>query len=169
MFDEFKTPGTDTAQDEKPGLQAASLDDNTVDLFPALADKRMMPINAIRQPVATKTGTQISIFTPVSFDEALDIVECLRARAATTVTLDNMKKHDASRLVDFVAGASTALLGNFHKLSEQVYIFSPSNIKISAPSKASSKTNPDMPSLDFLYPQDKSSTKSWLSSGWATS
>lgn len=166
MFDEFKTPGKGIEQDEKSEVQGESPSENTVDLFPALADKRMMPINAIRQPVATKIGTQISVFAPLSFDEALDIVECLRARAATTVTLDNMKKHDASRLVDFVAGASTALLGNFHKLSEQVYVFCPSNIKISAPSKTSTKTTADIPSLDFLYPQDKSPSKSWLSSGW---
>src|SRR6516165_11502808 len=92
-----------------------------VDLFPALADRRMMPINSIRQPVANHVGTQISIFSPASFDEALDIVECLRGRAATTISLDNMKKWDANRLVDFVAGASAALDGDFHKLSEQVY------------------------------------------------
>jgi len=59
----------------------------------------------------------------VTFEEALDIVECLRGRAATTISLENMKKLDASRLVDFVAGASAALDGDFHKLSEQVYLF----------------------------------------------
>jgi FtsZ-interacting cell division protein YlmF len=67
-----------------------------------------------------------------------------------------MKKIDANRLVDFVAGASAALNGDFHKLSDQVYLFCPSNIKITAPGK-------DEPpkftgsfdatgSLDFLYP-----------------
>ena len=102
MFDQFKEPVKEAAQEEIRTTATPVKD--TVDLFPALADKRMMPINAIRQPVATRAGTQISIFAPVNFDEALDIVECLRARAATTVTLDNMRKHDASRLVDFVAG-----------------------------------------------------------------
>ena len=65
---------------------------STVDLFPALADRKMMPINSIRQPVTAKPGTQFSVFEPISFDEALDIVECLRARAATTITLDKMKR-----------------------------------------------------------------------------
>jgi len=66
----------------------------------------------------------------VSFEEALDIVEALRSRHATTISLDKLKKTDANRLVDFVAGASAALDGDFHKMTEQVFVFCPANIKI---------------------------------------
>ncbi|MBX9670083.1 MAG: cell division protein SepF [Candidatus Obscuribacterales bacterium] len=129
-----------------------------VDLFPALADRRMMQMNSMRHQAApARPGTQISIFSPVSFEEAVDIVECLRSRAATTISLENMKKIDASRLVDFVAGASAALDGDFHKLSEQVYIFCPSNIKITAEKAGSASSESeaqgtDFGALDFLYP-----------------
>lgn len=126
-----------------------------VNIFPALAERRTAALS-MRQP--TKLGTQISIFSPVSFEEALEIVECLRARAATTISLENMKKVDASRLVDFVAGASAALDGDFHKLSEQVYLFAPSNIKITAPGKSPKFTGTlDTAALDFLYPSSKDS------------
>jgi cell division inhibitor SepF len=140
-----------------------------VDLFPALADRRTMPINAIRQPVTVpRLGTQISIFSPVSFDEALDIVECLRGRAATTISLDNMKKWDASRLVDFVAGASAALDGDFHKLSDQVYLFCPSNIKITPPvaSLTKSAVTQGLNSLDFLYPNSLEAERTKTFTGW---
>ena len=142
-----------------------------IDLFPALQDRRMMNHATVRQGAPSRIGSQISMFTPVSFEEALDIVECLRSRAATTISLENMKKLDASRLVDFVAGASAAIDGDFHKLSEQVYFFAPSNIRISPPVKPvpqASNTYTDLafasaPStealnnlglgaLDFLYP-----------------
>jgi FtsZ-interacting cell division protein YlmF len=133
-----------------------------VNIFPALTDRRGMPMSARQAP--TRLGTQISVFCPVTFEEALDIVECLRGRAATTISLENMKKLDASRLVDFVAGASAALDGDFHKLSEQVYLFCPSNIKITAPGKQEASaagsslggiiSNPLglNGELDFLYP-----------------
>ncbi len=164
MFDDFNDNQEISAG--KALKSSTTSTDNTVDLFPALADKRMQPINSIRQPVQPKQGTQISVFNPITFDEALDIVECLRGRAATTITLDNMKKVDAHRLVDFVAGASSALQGNFHKLSEQVYLFCPANIKISVPTKVTG--NPTFPELnkplDFLYPQDIQSMKTWSSS-----
>jgi cell division inhibitor SepF len=139
-----------------------------VDLFPALNERRVSP--SLRSNVLpNKMASQISIFAPISFEEALDIVECLRTRAATTISLENMKKFDASRLVDFVAGASAALDGDFHKLSEQVYLFCPSNIKITAPEKHVNKptigTVPEGGALDFLYPgQNDQSTP--LTNGW---
>lgn len=162
MFDDMND-NKETTGGQGPQASATS-SDNTVDLFPALADKRMTPINTIRPPVHAKQGTQISIFNPVTFDEALDIVECLRSRAATTITLDNMKKIDAHRLVDFVAGASSALQGNFHKLSEQVYIFCPANIKISVPEKINANSgifSDSKQSLDFLYQKDMQEIKTW--------
>ena len=132
-----------------------------VNIFPALTDRRGVPMTPRHE--TSRLGTQISIFCPVTFEEALDIVECLRGRAATTISLENMKKLDASRLVDFVAGASAALDGDFHKLSEQVYLFCPSNIKITAPAKEAAAnaaatsgiiSNPLglNGELDFLYP-----------------
>jgi cell division inhibitor SepF len=161
MLDDRKEMATD---DVGPATVKGSK--TKVDLFPALADRRMMPINAIRQPVAAHIGTQISIFNPVSFDEALDIVECLRGRAATTITLDNMKKWDASRLVDFVAGASAALDGDFHKLSEVVYLFCPSNIKITAPHETKNSVNLGVNSLDFLYPNSAEGQNSKTLGNW---
>ncbi|MBK7748850.1 MAG: cell division protein SepF [Candidatus Obscuribacter sp.] len=157
-----------------------------IDLFPALQDRRMMALGSVRQAQPSRLGTQISIFSPVSFEEAIEIVECLRSRAATTISLENMKKLDASRLVDFVAGASAALDGDFHKLSEQVYVFCPANIKITAQSKTvvqagtaysdafansseslSKLDNLGMGALDFLYPgrsQESANSSSWPTS-----
>lgn len=171
MVDENKTVSTD-----KPSVNSGRNAKKDVDLFPVVHDRKAGTLSSLRTP-PSKIGTQISIFAPISFEEALDIVECLRGRAATTISLENMKKIDANRLVDFVAGASAALDGDFHKLSEQVYIFCPSNIKITAPGKETEKA-PSFTSaaggatalggvgaLDFLYPTtgqyDGSSSSTW--------
>ena len=101
---------------------------------------------------------QISMFNPGTFDEAMDIVESLRCRAATTICLDKMRKTDASRLVDFVSGASAAIDGDFHQLSDHVWLFCPSNFKITLTGKttnaASKKESMQLPgALDFLFPE----------------
>ncbi|CAN5431648.1 hypothetical protein BH10CYA1_BH10CYA1_36950 [soil metagenome] len=168
MVDESKNVST-----EKPTVNSGRNAKKDVDLFPALNDRKAGTLSTLRTP-PTKFGTQISIFAPVSFEEAIEIVECLRGRAATTISLENMKKIDANRLVDFVAGASAALDGDFHKLSEQVYLFCPSNIKITAPGKEFEKVSASSPSatalggfgaLDFLYPTptqlDSSTSSTW--------
>jgi FtsZ-interacting cell division protein YlmF len=165
MVDENKTVSTD-----KPSVNSGRNAKKDVDLFPALHDRKAGTLSSLRTP-PSKFGTQISVFAPISFEEALDVVECLRGRAATTISLENMKKIDANRLVDFVAGASAALDGDFHKLSEQVYLFCPSNIKITAPGKetaekaAATSALGGMGALDFLYPttnpRDTSTTSTW--------
>jgi FtsZ-interacting cell division protein YlmF len=124
-----------------------------VDLFP-VGDKPASSMVAPERTNVTRLGTQISIFNPVSFEEALDIVSCLRGRAATTISLDKMKRTDAGRLVDFVSGASAALDGDFHKLTEQVYIFCPANIKIVAPEKPVTTGSGKTGAFDFLLGAD---------------
>jgi cell division inhibitor SepF len=121
-----------------------------VELFPALVDRKPHTISSAGQGLSNRLGTQISIFEPISYEEALDIVGCLRLRGATTICLDKMKKMDAGRLIDFVAGASAALDGNFNKLTEQVYIFCPSNISIVA-ANSIENTKPENNPLDFLF------------------
>ncbi|HEY9714442.1 MAG TPA: cell division protein SepF [Chroococcales cyanobacterium] len=159
----------DFSQD-KPAIAQGRNSKTDVNLFPALTERRGSTITAMR-PAPSRIGTQISLFTPTSFEEALDIVECLRGRAATTISLENLKKLDASRLVDFVAGASAALDGDFHKLSEQVYIFCPSNIKITVPGKplaSGASTAFNSPDLDFLYPSSTGLDSSATASTWST-
>jgi FtsZ-interacting cell division protein YlmF len=187
MVDEIKD-----APDSKPTVSNGRAGKKDVNIFPALTDRRGIPMTA-RQASPSRIGTQISIFCPASFEEALDIVECLRGRAATTISLENLKKLDASRLVDFVAGASAALDGDFHKLSEQVYLFCPSNIKITAPGKPTTGTTSGITGgasalgglgglgiagnvgssgeLDFLYPSTQTGIglgKSQLGANWPT-
>lgn len=173
----------DTSQESTSGRTGGGKKE--VNIFPALTERR--PVVVRPAAAQQRLGTQISIFTPVSFEEALEIVECLRGRAATTISLENMKKMDAGRLVDFVAGASAALDGDFHKLSEQVYLFCPSNIKITAARKEgaikdaiASRSSLDIfpqggilgslantsGELDFLYPNNASLGKPQSGNAW---
>lgn len=115
---------------EKPTTPASSRPPRKeVELFPPIAERNLNG-PTVSAGSGGRLGTQISMFNPVSFEEALDIVEALRSRHATTISLDKLKKTDANRLVDFVAGASAALDGDFHKMTEQVFVFCPANIKI---------------------------------------
>lgn len=134
-----------------------------VNLFPALLDRDRSSLPVVA-PRATALGSQISMFSPVTFDEAIDIVECLRSRAAITLCLEKMRKVDASRLVDFVSGASAAIDGDFHKLSENVYLFCPSNVRITVSDKTPAKGSNG--ALDYLYSEGSLNPKGTLSGNW---
>lgn len=128
-----------------------------VELFPVSERRPVAPGEAPTRGV-TRLGTQISIFNPTTFEEALEIVECLRGRAATTISLDKMRKADAGRLVDFVTGASAALDGDFHKLTEQVYVFCPANIRIVSQEEPIA-TKSGVNAFDFMFSPDILSDK----------
>ena len=141
-----------------------------VDLFPALIERKAVPVSlSARRAGVPNLGSQICMFTPVTFDEALDIVECLRVRAATTICLEKMRRIDANRLVDFVAGASAAIDGDFHKLNDQVYLFCPSNVRIVASGKNVSSTKSSPSPLDFLYPEHLSVDQAGYGVTWSNS
>lgn len=154
----------ETPQD-KPTTPAGRASKKDVDLFPALLDRKNVPMVSSRI-VPKNSGPQISMFAPVNFDEALDIVECLRTRCAATISLENMRKLDANRLVDFVSGASAAIDGDFHKMSEQVYLFCPSNFRIISDAKETTKSFKDPNPLDFLYNGGGAADKLSLSTLW---
>jgi cell division inhibitor SepF len=143
---------TNVPQDKSPNSSPRNTQKVEVDLFPALLERSGMPMIPVREGAGARGGTQISMFTPMNYDEALDIVACLRGRSATTISLENMRKHDANRLVDFIAGASAALDGDFHKLNDQVYLFCPSNIRIVADGKEKDKVKIENNPLDYLFP-----------------
>lgn len=147
-----------------------------VELFPPIAERNETAGPAITAG-GSRLGTQISMFQPITFDDALDIVEELRSRNATTISLDKLKKQDANRLVDFVAGASAALDGDFHKMTEQVFVFCPANMKIvtsTPPAPASTYKSGAGPSvtesfsLDNLFPDLNQEKLGGLSSLFGT-
>ncbi len=142
---------------EKQSAPASRPAKKEVELFPPIAERNQHNVPSAVQD-GGRLGTRINMFKPVSFDEALEIVEALRSRNATTISLDKLPKSDANRLIDFVAGASAALDGDFHKMTEQVFLFCPANIRIVGPAKAApalstpSRSNSSTLSLDTLFP-----------------
>lgn len=172
MSQESKEP-----KEEKIVASPARPPRKEVELFPPVMERNSQYLST-PAPTGTKLGTQISMFQPASFEEALDIVEALRSRHATTISLEKLKKADAGRLVDFVAGASAALDGDFHKMTDHVFLFCPATIKIitsgkssagrTAGSTASAATTSALGlSLDALFPAEAQSDKNNWGSLWS--
>ena|GEM_PF-2317312 len=134
---------------------AARTTKKEVDLFPVLQERSRVPQMSMvaQQQAPDRFGAQISMFNPVTFEEALNIVDCLRTRASATISLENMRKADADRLVDFVSGASAAIDGDFHKLNDNVYLFCPSNMRIIGPSDTTKAASNAGGPLDYLFPE----------------
>jgi cell division inhibitor SepF len=78
------------------------------------------------------TATRIVTLHPYSYNEARPIGERYREGNPVIMNLTAMEDRDAKRLVDFAAGLAFALRGSIDKITNKVFLLSPSNVHVSA-------------------------------------
>jgi cell division inhibitor SepF len=78
---------------------------------------------------------QITTLQPRSYNEARQIGEAFREHIPVIMNLTDMSDDDAKRLVDFAAGLIFGLHGSIEKVTNKVFLLSPSNVAVSAEDK----------------------------------
>ena len=84
----------------------------------------------ISHPNNYKSG-EVTVIEPRSFSEAAQIVKKLIDKKTVILHLDLLDKEQSQRTIDFVCGAAHALNGTAQKISDMVFIFTPSNVSLS--------------------------------------
>ena len=84
----------------------------------------------ISHPNSYKSG-EVTVIEPRSFSESAQIVKKLIDKKTVILHLDLLDKEQSQRTIDFVCGASHALSGTAQKISDAVFIFTPSNVSLS--------------------------------------
>lgn len=79
-----------------------------------------------------KNNTEVIICEPRSYSESVEFVKYLRDKKSIIVNLNFLDAANACRLVDFLCGATHALNGNQSKISDNVFIFTPVEVALSA-------------------------------------
>ena len=84
----------------------------------------------ISHPNTYKSG-EVTVIEPRSFSESAQIVKKLLDKKTVILHLDLLDKEQSQRTIDFVCGAAHALNGTAQKISDMVFIFTPSNVSLS--------------------------------------
>ena len=87
-------------------------------------------LKVVNHPSFNK-GYEVKVMEPRSFEDAATIVQHLRNRKTIVLNLHLLDKEQSQRTIDFVCGASHALNGTAQKISDMVFIFTPSNVSLS--------------------------------------
>ncbi|EEG76482.1 cell division protein SepF [Dethiobacter alkaliphilus] len=75
---------------------------------------------------------RLVITKPQEFSEAQQIVEHIKGRKPVLVNLEATDKEEAKRIIDFISGATFALDGNMQRVSQQIFVFAPSQVEVNA-------------------------------------
>ena len=91
----------------------------------------------IEEPVVPAVPAyRITTFVPAKYNDAKEIGEHFRQHVPVIMNLTEMDDDGAKRLVDFAAGLTFGLRGSLEKVTNKVFLLSPSNVEVSAEDKA---------------------------------
>jgi len=81
-------------------------------------------------------SSEVTVIEPRSFSESAQIVRKLIDKKTVILHLDLLDKEQSQRTVDFICGAALALDGTAQKISDSVFIFTPSSVSLSVENSA---------------------------------
>ncbi|MDD6448357.1 MAG: cell division protein SepF [Lachnospiraceae bacterium] len=85
-------------------------------------------------PLHSKKGNgemSVCVFKPTSFDDAMEIAETLIGNQTVIINMEGVDVGLAQRIIDFASGCIYALNGNLQKISNYIFIITPSGVSIS--------------------------------------
>jgi cell division inhibitor SepF len=92
--------------------------------------------NVIGMPSRANGISEVVILQPQSFEEIPQAVRILRERKSVILNMMLMDPDQAQRSVDFVAGGVFAMDGHQERLGENIFLFTPNVVQITAQSTA---------------------------------
>ena len=76
-------------------------------------------------------GESVKVIRAQTFNEAQIVAEFLKEGKTIVVNLEGIEIGKAQRIIDFTSGATFAISGNLQKISNYIFLVTPTNVDIS--------------------------------------
>ena len=147
FYDEEDEYFDDEEFDEKPARRSLFGKKNTkeesFDDFDMEEEKKFQPassskVTPMRHPASRKGGNmEVCVVKPSSVDDSREITETLLSGRTVILNLEGMDLELAQRIIDFISGATFAINGNLQKISNYIFLVTPTNVDISGEDRKS--------------------------------
>lgn len=89
-------------------------------------------VTPMRQPARKHaSGMEVCVMKPTSYDDAREIGETLLSGRTVILNLEGLDLEIAQRIIDFTSGSTFAISGNLQKISNYIFLVTPTNVGIS--------------------------------------
>ena len=95
------------------------------------AASALRPRGAVVRPIVTQPSPKPYAMSPVSFNEAQEVADKFMAGVPVIVNLQGVERELSRRLVDFASGLCYGLRGQMERVTNQVYLLTPSDVQVS--------------------------------------
>ena len=107
-------------------------------------------VTPMRQP-ARKANMEVCVIKPTNVDDAREITETLLSGSTVILNLEGLDLEVAQRIIDFTSGATFAISGNLQKISNYIFLVTPTNVDISGDLQDLLNSSFDVPSIKTKY------------------
>jgi cell division inhibitor SepF len=92
---------------------------------------RPVPVDTTISPTAAATSARVHVVAPSRFGDAKEIADRLKDNRPVIVNLQMADRDLQRRMIDFCSGVTYALSGEMEKVADQVFLLTPTNVKVS--------------------------------------
>ena len=86
---------------------------------------------SVRPISAESAGAKVHVVAPARFGDAQEIANRLMNNQPVIVNLQNADRDLQRRMIDFCSGVTYALAGGMERVADEVFLLTPSNVKVS--------------------------------------
>ncbi len=99
---------------------------------PAKSSRTNNKVTPMRQPARRgSVSMEVCVIKPNSVEDAREITETLLSGRTVILNLEGLDLEIAQRIIDFTSGATFAISGNLQKISNYIFLVTPTNVDIS--------------------------------------
>lgn len=113
-------------------------------------DGKVIPMQN-RTVSAITSAFKLVVIEPAGFDECPKLVDSLKSKKPIIINLERIESDTARKIFDFLSGATYALNGNVQKVANNIFVFAPENVDISA----------GVDHKGFSFENDKKNSNPW--------
>lgn len=128
--DEEETPEDDLAASSE-ARTASAAQKNRQAAPSAKPPKASSKISPMRPRKTSAPGMEVCVIKPRSMEDAREITETLLANCTVVLNMEGLELEIAQRIIDFASGSCYAIDGNLQKISNYIFIITPSSVDIS--------------------------------------
>lgn len=103
------------------------------------------------RPRKTNGGMEVFVIKPRSMEDASAITETLIANCTVILNMEGLDMDIAQRIIDFSSGSCYAINGTLQKVSNYIFIISPSGVDVSGDFQEIISGAFDMPSIHTSF------------------
>jgi cell division inhibitor SepF len=92
---------------------------------------RPVPVDTTISPTAAASSARVHVVAPSRFGDAKEIADRLKDNRPVIVNLQMAERDLQRRMIDFCSGVTYALSGEMEKVADQVFLLTPTNVKVS--------------------------------------